>query len=170
MGQLLDLYRNYLTMLARIQISPTLQSKLSASDLVQETFLRAKQGIRGFHGDTETELIAWLRRIMANRLADAFRSFTAKQRDVRIEQTLADRLDESSRQLQRLLPSHDPSPSEQFMLHEQVVQLADALEQLPDNYRQVIILRHLEGLSFPRVAVEMGRSLDSVKNLALQRN
>jgi RNA polymerase sigma-70 factor (ECF subfamily) len=41
LGQLLELYRNYLTLLARLQINRRLQGKVDASDLVQETFLKA---------------------------------------------------------------------------------------------------------------------------------
>ena len=46
--------------------------------------------------------------------------------------------------------------------------LADALEDLPEDYREVIILRQLEGLSFPDVARRMGRTEDSVKNVWLR--
>ena len=57
------------------------------------------------------------------------------------------------------------SPSEQAVRREQSVFLADALERLPDDYREVLILRHLEELPFPVIADRMGRSLDSVKKL-----
>jgi RNA polymerase sigma-70 factor (ECF subfamily) len=45
------------------------------------------------------------------------------------------------------------------------VLLAEALDQLPDDYREVIILHHLEELTFPEVARRMGRTVDSVKNV-----
>ncbi len=45
------------------------------------------------------------------------------------------------------------------------MRLADALEQLPDDYRAVLLLRHFEGLSFPEVAERLGRSVASVKNV-----
>jgi RNA polymerase sigma-70 factor (ECF subfamily) len=43
--------------------------------------------------------------------------------------------------------------------------VADGLEQLPSDYREVLVLRNLEGLTFPQVAERMGRSLDSVEKL-----
>lgn len=43
--------------------------------------------------------------------------------------------------------------------------LAEALAVLPEDYRDVIVLRHLEGLGFAEVALRMGRTEDSVKNL-----
>ena len=57
------------------------------------------------------------------------------------------------------------SPSQRVVRREQAVLLADALEQLPADYREVIILSHLEELSFPEVARRMGRTIDSVKNV-----
>jgi RNA polymerase sigma-70 factor (ECF subfamily) len=57
------------------------------------------------------------------------------------------------------------SPSQSASRREQAVLLADALEKLPEDYREVIILSHLESLSFSEVARRMARSVDSVKNL-----
>jgi RNA polymerase sigma-70 factor (ECF subfamily) len=74
-------------------------------------------------------------------------------------------MDESSRCLESALQAKTSSPSRQAARREQGVLLAAALEQLPAAYREVIILRHLEGMTFPEVAGRMGRSLDSVKNL-----
>src|SRR5262245_37517412 len=68
-GALLQLYRNYLTVLASTQIEPRLRGRLSPSDVVQETMLRAAQNFGQFRGTTEPELIAWLRQILVNNLA-----------------------------------------------------------------------------------------------------
>jgi RNA polymerase sigma-70 factor (ECF subfamily) len=57
------------------------------------------------------------------------------------------------------------TPSQHAARREQAVLLADALGKLPDDYREVIILRHLEGLPFAEVAGRMGRSEDSVQKL-----
>jgi RNA polymerase sigma-70 factor, ECF subfamily len=84
---------------------------------------------------------------------------------VRLERALAVELDESSRALDRGLIAQQSSPSQQAVRREQAVMLADALGQLPDAYREVIILRHLEGLTFPEVAGRMGRTVESVKKL-----
>jgi RNA polymerase sigma-70 factor (ECF subfamily) len=165
LGALLEIYRNYLTVLARLQIEPALRGKLSTSDLVQETFLNAKQGIAGFRGRTEAELMAWLRRIMANRLSDALRRFSGPSRAIQTERQLADQMEQSSMVLGHIVPSHEPSPCEQLEQREQEVLLADALAALPDAYRDVLVLRHLKGLRFGEVAEQMGRSVDSVKNL-----
>lgn len=166
LGQLLEQYRNYLAMLARLQIGRRLQGKVDASDLVQETFLEAYRDFGQFRGTTEQELASWLRRILAWNLANLVQRYCgARRRDVRLERELAAEMDESSRVLDLGLMAKASSPSQQAVRREQAVLLANALEQLPADYREVLMLRHLEELSFPEVARRMGRSLDSVKNL-----
>src|SRR5947209_15008286 len=64
LGQLLELYRNYLMLMARLQLGRRIQGKFDAADLVQETFLEAHRDFAQFRGATERELIAWLRRIL----------------------------------------------------------------------------------------------------------
>src|SRR5262245_18602047 len=75
LGSLLELYSSYLELLARLQIGRRLQGKVDAADLVQETFLRAHQFFEQFEGSTEAELVAWLRQILASRLADLVRRY-----------------------------------------------------------------------------------------------
>jgi RNA polymerase sigma-70 factor (ECF subfamily) len=169
LGQLLDGYRRYLTLLARLQIGKRLQGKLDASDLVQATYLQAHRHFGQFLGTTEAELTAWLRQILASRFADHLRRFGAsRKRDIRLERQLFADLDNSSRALDRGLMAPHSSPSKQAARREQAVQLANALDKLPADYREVIILHNLEYLSFPEVSRRMGRTLDSVKNLWLR--
>jgi RNA polymerase sigma-70 factor (ECF subfamily) len=166
LGRLLELYRNYLAVLARVEIGRQLQGKIDDSDLVQETFLEAHRYFGHFRGTTEAELTAWLRQILAGRLGRLVRRYYGtRRRDIRLEQELALRIWESSQALDASLMAKGSSPSQQAERREQAVLLADALQRLPDHYREVIILSHLEGLPFPEVARRMGRSLDSVKNL-----
>jgi RNA polymerase sigma-70 factor (ECF subfamily) len=166
LGQLLESYRNYLALLARLEIGRRLQGKVDDSDLVQETFLEAHRNFARFRGLTEGELVSWLRQILAGRLANLVRRYYGtKRRDPRLERELADDLERSSNALDFGLVARQSSPSQQAARHEQAMLLADALKQLPDDYREGIILSHLEGLSFPEVARRLGRSLDSVKNL-----
>jgi RNA polymerase sigma-70 factor, ECF subfamily len=165
-GQLLELYRNYLTLLARGQIRRDLQGRVDDSDVVQETYLAAHRDFAKFRGTTEAELVGWLRQILAARLADLVRHhLRAKRRDARLEQRLADELDRSSRALGASLVDRQPSPSQQAARREQGVILADALKALPPDYSEVIVLRHIEGLSFPEAAQRMGRSAAAVEKL-----
>jgi RNA polymerase sigma-70 factor (ECF subfamily) len=166
LGALLERYRPYLTLLARLQIGRRLQGKADPTDMVQETFLEATRNFAHYRGGSEPELSAWLRQILATRLARLARHYFGTQaRDVRLERDLADDLDRSSRALDGGLVADQSTPSQRASRREQAVMLADALATLPDDYREVIILRHLEGLTFPEVARRMGRSLDSVEKL-----
>ena len=166
LGQLLELYRNYLTLLARLQIGRRLQGKADAADLVQEAFLEATRHFAEFRGVTEAELAAWLRQILVSRLAKLARRYCGtQQRDVRLERELADELEHSSRCLGLGLAAPGSTPSQRAARREQSVLLADALGRLPEDYREVLVLHHLQGLPLPEVARQMGRSLDSVKNL-----
>jgi RNA polymerase sigma-70 factor (ECF subfamily) len=166
LGQLLERYRHYLALLARVQIGQRLQGKVDASDVVQETFLNAARNFDGFRGSSEAEFVSWLRKILAARLADLLRRYLgAKGRDVRLERDLEEGFDLSSARLDGGLIAPQATPSQQASRREQAVLLADALSQLPDDYREILVLRHLEGLTFPEVAQRMGRSLDSVGKL-----
>jgi RNA polymerase sigma-70 factor (ECF subfamily) len=166
LGRLLETYRRYLALLARVQIGQRLQGKVDASDVVQDTFLEAHKNFATFRGGSEGEFLRWLRQILAANMADLLRRYLGTQgRDVRLEREIENAFDQSSVLLDRGLVAPQSSPSQQAVRREQAVLLADALAQLPDDYREALVLRHLEGLTFPAVAARMGRSLDSVEKL-----
>ena len=165
LGRLLETYRSYLALLARLQIDRRLRGKVDASDVVQETCMQAHRAFGQFRGATEAEFLAWLRQILSTRLANLVRRFAAAQcRDVRLEKRLDDELGQSSLVARSLAPSPS-SPSEKAARREQVVLLADALHRLPPDYHEVIVLHHLEELSFPEVAGRMGRTVGAVEKL-----
>src|SRR5438105_7698834 len=86
LGRLLEVYRRYLALLARVQIGKRLQGKVDASDIVQETFLDAHRNFAGFRGGSEGEFVQWLRQILAGNLTDLLRRYLGTQgRDVRLE-------------------------------------------------------------------------------------
>lgn len=165
-GSLLEMYRHYVQLLARMQLDERLKGKIDPSDLVQEIFMRAQRGFGEFRGQSEPELLVWLRRILGRALANQLRHYQGTgKRNIFYERNLDDVLDHSSAQMSRAVVSRDLSPSAQARRREQAVLVADALEQLPEHYREVIVLRRLRGLSFPEVARQMDRTVDSVKYL-----
>ncbi len=165
-GELLELYRNYLGLLARLQIGLRLQGKVDPADVVQETFLKAHHNFALFQGTSEREFVGWLRQILAANLAMLVRRyFGTRRRDVRRERELAQELEESSRVLDQGFVAPQSTPSQQAARREQAVLLADALGRLPPDYREVIIAHHLQGLPFPEVARRMDRSEEGVKKL-----
>ncbi len=166
LGQLLEQYRNYLTLLARLRIHRRLQSKVDATDLVQETFLKAHRHFEQFRGQSEGELVTWLRQILLLNVANLVRHYYDTQgRNIRLECALADELDGSSQPWDVGFVAKQSSPSQRAIRREQAVLLADALAKLPADYAELIVLRHLQGLPFAQVAHQMGRSQDSVEKL-----
>src|SRR5262245_30720660 len=114
LGQLLEGYRHYLSLLTRLQIGRRLQGKVDLEDLLQETFLEAHQAIGRLRAESEREFLAWLRQILACVLANQVRRyFGTKQRDPRLELDLQAELDQSSRAIDRGLVASYSSPSQQ---------------------------------------------------------
>lgn len=158
----LECYRDYLRLLARLQLDPRLRGKLDPSDVVQQTLLKAHQNAEQFRGQTEAERAAWLRRILANTLADAARKFRL---ETTRGQSLENALHESSAHLEAWLASGQESPSEQADRQEQLLRLAQALSELPDDQRQAIEMHHLQGGLLTDIARTMGRTEASVAGL-----
>jgi RNA polymerase sigma-70 factor (ECF subfamily) len=167
LGDVLEPYRNYLTLLARLQVGRLLRAKLDPPDIVQDVFLEAHRHFPRFQGRTERELLGWLRQIMAAVCANLVRHYLGtRARDVRLERELEVELGLSSRRLDRgLFDAAADSPSQAAARREQSVLLANALSRMPDDYREVLVLRQLEELSFAEVADRLGRSVEAAKKL-----
>jgi RNA polymerase sigma-70 factor (ECF subfamily) len=126
----------------------------------------AARDLPQFRGKTEAEFVAWLRQILANTGAAMIRKYKAtRSRDLGREQRFEQQLDRSSMALGRLVAGPESSPSRIASRREAAVVLADALTLLPDDYREVLVLFHLEGLSLSDVAARMGRTIPSVRGL-----
>jgi RNA polymerase sigma-70 factor (ECF subfamily) len=158
----LEQYREYLALLARLQIDPRLQGKLDASDLVQQTLTKAHQRRDQFRGQSERERAAWLRRILGNTLIDQVRKFSL---EVELERSLQAALDGSSARLEAWLAAGGDSPSDRVVHQEQLLHLAGALAQLPDEQRTAVELHYLQESSVADIAARMGRTEASVAGL-----
>lgn len=161
----LERYSQYLRLLARLQLDHRLSAKLDESDVVQQTLLQAHQHKDQFRGHTEAELMGWLRTILANTLAGAVRRFTTEARDFGRERSLQDNLNESSARLEGFLAAEQSSPSERVMRVEELVRLAGALAQLPEDQRVVVELHHLKGMPVAEVAEAVGRTKPAIMGL-----
>jgi RNA polymerase sigma-70 factor (ECF subfamily) len=163
-GELLK-FREYLALLARLHTDRRLQGKLDLSGVVQQTLLEAYQALPQLQGRSEAEKAAWLRRALANNLADEIRKLNTGKRNVAQEQSLQEALDQSSARIESWLAAEQSSAHETFVKQEQALQLADALAYLPENQRLAVELRHLKGLSVAGVAEELGCTKPAVIGL-----
>src|SRR5262245_45860190 len=161
----LDRYRDYLHLLARMQLPPRLQAKLAPSDIVQETLLKAHEKRGQFRGQTNAEEAAWLRQILANHLAQVVRRFGRQQRNVGLEQSMQASLDDSSARLEHFLAADQSSPTQHVVRQERLVRLAEALASLPEEQRAVLELRHLQGQPVAEIARLLNKTEASVAGL-----
>ncbi len=172
LGQLLEMYRNYLTILASTQINERLRSRVSPSDVVQETMLAAHCDIAKFRGTSEREFLAWLRQVLINTIHHAVEVHVkAQRRDVRREisiEQMGALMDYSAANFVHEFADPGPSPSAHVRRRESSVFLANQLAKLRPQYRDVIMLRNLQGLSFEEVAARMERSTGAVRMLWLR--
>jgi RNA polymerase sigma-70 factor, ECF subfamily len=158
----LEDYREYLRLLARMELGPAGVSLLDASDIVQQTLLKAHENIAGFRGQTEGQLEAWLRAILAQQLLLDARG--RGRRPARM-QSLDNAIEKSASRVEAFLVSEESSPSQKGIRAERLIALADALSALPEDQRTSLELRYLAGLSVADVAARMGRTTVSVTGL-----
>jgi RNA polymerase sigma-70 factor (ECF subfamily) len=161
----LERYRHYLELLARLQLPPRFRSKLGASDIVQQTLLKATRNLGQFRGASEAGIAVWLRRILSTTLIDAIRELNGTKRNVAVERSLEASLAQSSARLEGLLQANSTSPSEHVLRHEQLLQLSAALARLPDDQRLVLEMHYLQSCPIAIIAENMGRTERSIAGL-----
>lgn len=162
---LFDRCRNYVRVVAQAQVEGRMKTKVDASDLVQQTLLDAHRAFDRFEGDSEGEWLTWLRRILQNNAIDLARRYATEKRRAGREVPL-----DARRPGESFGASIDPSdpgesPSQLVLRREREIELAEALVQLSEDHREVIVLRNLQRLPFDEVAERMGRTRPAVQML-----
>lgn len=158
-------YEPYLRMLARTHQRRAYQAKIGASDMVQQVMLQAVQGFDGFRGKTEAEFRGWLRQILAHHLCHLDRDLHRDKRDIRREQSMEQKLAQSSMRLEGLLAGEGPTPSQNVAMSESVLRIADAIERLPETQRDAVRLHYLDGMKLSEVATALDKSTGAVAGL-----
>jgi RNA polymerase sigma-70 factor (ECF subfamily) len=161
----LEQFRDYLRLLARLQLDPRLRGKVDPSDLVQQTLLKAYLARDQFRGQTPEQRAAWLRQILANTLANTVRDYGRARRDAALERSLEASLADSSARLEAWLVASGMSPVEQAERNEQLLRLAATLGGLPADQREALLLRHCQGLSVEEIGKHLGRTRAAVASL-----
>ncbi|MBW3600449.1 MAG: sigma-70 family RNA polymerase sigma factor [Planctomycetes bacterium] len=165
LGRLLEQYRAYLRLLAQRRLDAVAQARVDASDVVQQTCMEAHRDFAAFRGGHEGELLAWLRRILEHNAAHTIeRHIYAQKRTLDREKPLDDSQSAAGPLLGRLA-AEQTSPSRRAMLGEAAVRLAQALEHLPEDQREAVRLRHLEGWTLDQLTEHFQRSETAVAGL-----
>ncbi len=164
-SDLVSPFRGYLWALAHAQLDPQLQRQLDASDIVQQTILRAHAALPSLQDRSPIVLAAWLRQILATELADQIRRCHRSKRDIAREQSLSAGIDQSAAGLENWLAADHTSPSMAAERNEHLLHLANALAELPEEQREVVILKHLRDRTLQQIADESGRTVPAVAGL-----
>ena len=163
-SETVERFRAYLKLLATSQLDSCLDKRVDASDIVQQTLLDAVAREEQFRGQSDGELIGWLRRILANNIVDAFRYHRREKRDASREQSLNESVFDSFRRVDALI-APTATPSQRATANEQLLRLPWALEQLSPPQRDAIVLHHLQGLKLSETSERMGKSESAVCGL-----
>ena len=159
-GRLIDQYRPYLLLVANEEMDRDLHRKLGPSDLVQQSMLAAQAKFDQFRGQTELEFKAWIRQILHNDLLDVRRRFKVYQRrNLRRERSLADE-GAPTEIIDRL-----NTPGTDAVIKEQATMLRRAMDELPENYQQVLQLRNWDEMSFEQIGQQLDCSADAARKL-----
>jgi RNA polymerase sigma-70 factor (ECF subfamily) len=165
----LEDYRGLLHLQARqLQLDPRLQLRADWSDLVQETFLKAHENRAQFDGRTEAEMVGWLQGILRNVVVDEVRKAHAQKRDVAVEQSIRAAVDDSSMHLNKYLADQQASPSQQAEWREFLVRFDRALEELPEDQRNVVVQRDVMGAPVAAIAQQLRTTEKAVAGLLLR--
>jgi len=131
-----------------------------AADLTQDTFMRALQSVKKFRGDSEVK--TWLFRIAINESRNRFRWWKRRKRDLTI--SLDATIGDSETRISDTLSDHSQSPEDQTLERERGAALKTALLDLPQIFREAVVLCDIEGLSYEETAAALGIRIGTVKS------
>ena len=164
--QLCRVYSERVRWIVRLRMGVELRSKLESMDLVQDVFVSALKDLGNFTYKNEGDFVRWLARITENRLRDNLDKLHADKRDIRKEvrlNTHRPTIEDSF--AAALEPIDATTPSVIISKREEFDKLAKAIDALKPEYREVIVLTKVEGLSYREIGDKLGRSADAARML-----
>ena len=154
-----ELVTNYSSNIYALLVRLT-EDEEEARDLTQDTFLSALRAIKNFRGDAD--LKTWLYRIAVNESRNRFRWWKRRNRNSIISLD-ADNYS-SQLPLSETISDSAKSPEAETLQRERERALRKALNELSANFREVIVLRDIEGLSYEEVATALETNVGTVKS------
>ena len=164
-SDLLENFRPYLMLLAQAHLDPRHQRRIDASDIVQQTMMEAHQHFEDYRGQSENELMGWLRKVLMHNIVDAVRAMGRAKRDFRRERSIEAAVDDSFSRAEQWLAADQSTPSQRLMKHERLVAMSAAIQSLPDDQREAVVLHHLQGKSLKELAAHFERSESAAASL-----
>jgi RNA polymerase sigma-70 factor (ECF subfamily) len=162
----LERYLGVLKLLARrLQLDPNLRALDDSSDLAQETIAKALEHIGQCKAETEAQLVKWLQTILQNVFRDKLRKAARTIPNVNLDQLIDKLVMDSSARLESWMTDGQSSPSEQAERHEFLLRLSTALDELPDDQRDVFVLHRMMEMPLAEIAVQLGRTKKAVAGL-----
>ena len=153
-GELFEGHRPYLVQFVELCLDPRLRPRVDPSDVVQEAQLEAVRRLRDYLDRPGMPFRLWLRHLAHDRLLKLRRHHLATARRARSrEVALPDR---SSLALAQQLLARGPTAGEQLDQRELAQRVRQALAQLAESDREVLLLRNFEGLSYQEIAYILG--------------
>jgi len=174
LGEICDHYRKYLRLVVRSSLRPKLREQVELSDVVQEVLVEIVRQFPSFTGEDETALLGWMRRLVAQKLADLARFHNRLKRGGGVAPLSLDAQKDVTRssapigfetRLLDMLALSQSSPSEAASRREQTDLLARALDNLPAAEVQVLWLHYADGLSFTTIGERLGLSRKQIRIL-----
>ncbi|MFH1725400.1 MAG: sigma-70 family RNA polymerase sigma factor [Elusimicrobiota bacterium] len=161
------LFRRYASRvlhIARVRLGPGLRTRLDSQDIVQEAFIRAVKGFGKFEVRHEGAFLHWMSELVRNAIRDQYDYFHAKKRAMSRDVALIRPTDLTDHGA-ATVPGFDPTPSRVFAAREDIQKLVDAMDRLPEEAREAVVQRDMEGLPFAEIGKMMGRSEDAARML-----
>jgi len=164
--QLCNVYAERIRRIVRMRVGPELRAQLESMDLVQDALIAAVTGLKDFRHHDDGDFMRWLAKIAENRIRDRVDHIHAAKRDIRRQIPFDDRENESSsRKLNLSIPVVTTTPSVLLARREELDRLEKAIDRLKDDYREVLLLAKIEGLSHEQIAERMERSPAAVAKM-----
>ena len=158
LDQLCGVYAERIRRIVRLRMGPELRAQLESMDLVQEVLIGAVKDLGDFTYCSEGDFLHWLSSIVENTIRDYVDRVHAAKRDVRRQVSLnrvAARADRP--QPDAGLPAITTTPSVVLSLREELDRLERAMDRLKPEYREVLMLAKIEGLSCKEIAVRFNK-------------